>query len=183
MTEGNDRKIRENEAEMEEVKRAINASSDAIAAIGNKIATLREDLGRAQTLKASLAANLRYRAEQKDIASINEEIDGMDLRAAAIMRRDFNSKYNDMLNQEMETQNKWSTARGEVTQMTKNRQHLEEVLKADYTGIDQKYKMQLIKTKVGSNPENDAANRRSRRPPTMTWTSMVRLSTSECNLP
>lgn len=43
---------------------------------------------------------------------------------------------------------KWSLASGELVQMTKNREKVEETLKLDYKDIDKKYKEQLIKTKV-----------------------------------
>lgn len=149
---------------MEDTKREIATSTEALRNIDNTISSLRDDLGKANNLKSTISANLRHRSGQKEIAKLEEELDGIDLAAAARTRREFNTKYAGMLQEEQEKQNKashredscyrrklmaqWSIACGELTQMTKNREQLEKTLKADYEGIDKQYRMQLIKTKV-----------------------------------
>ena len=67
MTEGNDRKIRENEAQIEDIKREITLSNDARAKIDGLIASLQDELSRANSLRTNISANVRYRNEQKDI--------------------------------------------------------------------------------------------------------------------
>jgi hypothetical protein len=46
----------------------------------------------------------------------------------------------------------WSRARGELIQMTQNREKMEKTLELDYKGIDKQFKEQLIKTKVSLTP-------------------------------
>lgn len=149
---------------MDDIKREIATSTEALRNIDSTISSLKDDLGKANNLKSTISANLRHRSGQKEIAKLQEELEGIDLVAAARSRREFNQKYAGMLNEEQEKQNKvsmndsdgmlaegiqWSITCGELSQMTKNREQLEKTLKADYEGIDKQYRMQLIKTKVG----------------------------------
>ena len=155
VTEGNDRKIRETETQLEDVKTDIAASTDAIKKIDEAIATLQDELSRANSLRTNISANMRYRNELKEIEKVQAELDEIDLVQASRARREFNIKYAGMMEEEKNKQNAWQLASGELVQMSKNREKLEETLKMDYRNVDKLYKDQLIKTKVGEFANND----------------------------
>jgi DNA repair protein RAD50 len=104
LTEGNDRKIRENESQMDDVQREIGVATDATRTIESAIRSLEVESSSASTLKNNIEANLRYRSEQKKVEKVQEELDGIDLAQAARMRREFNIKYKGMLEEEQRVQ-------------------------------------------------------------------------------
>lgn len=93
MTEGVERKIRENEAQMDDVKREITSGQAARTAIDNSISSLQSELGRASSRQNNISANLRYRSTLADIKKVQEEIDSIDLESAAKSRKEFNKKF------------------------------------------------------------------------------------------
>jgi DNA repair protein RAD50 len=163
LTEGNDRKAREVAAQLDSIKREIDATETAIAKIDSAISALQDELSTANSLKSNISANIRYRNELKEIEKVQAQLDEIDLVQAARSRREFNQKYSGMLEDEKNKQTavshgnqtlqqsshvQWNLASGELVQMTKNREKLAETLRIDYKDIDKKYKEQLIKTKV-----------------------------------
>ncbi|ORY30598.1 hypothetical protein BCR39DRAFT_529095 [Naematelia encephala] len=155
VTEGNDRKILENEAQMDDLKREISAAMDARAAIDTTISSLQDELGRAESLKTNISANLRYRNEEKEIEKVQVELDGLDVESAARARREFNTRYKAKLEDETNVQNHWQLASGQLMQMVEGRKKTENTLKTDYKNIDKLFKDQLIKTKVSEFANND----------------------------
>lgn len=104
LLEGNDRKIRETEAQIEEVKREIAASTEARASIDTVISALQTDIAKSDALKKNISNNLRYRSSEKEIDKVQEEIDGIDIEGAAKSRKEFNTVYKKNLEQETEIQ-------------------------------------------------------------------------------
>ncbi|ORX37164.1 hypothetical protein BD324DRAFT_625039 [Kockovaella imperatae] len=155
LTEGNDRKIRENEAQMEDLKREIGLTTEARAKIDSAIASLQDELSRANSLRTNISANVRYRNEQKDILKVQEELDGMDVEEAAKARKDFNKRFSQMMQREQEITNDWQRASGVLSQVIENRKRMQETLESEYKNIDKMFKEQLIKTKVSEVANND----------------------------
>ena len=108
MTEGNDRKIRENEAQMEDIKREITLSNEARAKIDGVIASLQDELSRANSLRTNISSNVRYRNEEKDIEKVQVDLDGIDIEHAAKARKEFNTRYSQNLERENDVQSKVS---------------------------------------------------------------------------
>lgn len=90
---------------MDDLKLEISAGNDARATIEASIASLQDELGRAETLKANISANLRYRESKKQIESVQGELDEIDVESAAKSRRDFNTRYKEKLEDETRVQN------------------------------------------------------------------------------
>lgn len=104
MAEGNDRKIRENEIAMSEIKRQISQSSDLRAALEAEISSLSSELSKSESLKANIRSNLKYREDGKKIEMVQAELDELDLDSAAESRAKFNKEYKGMLDEETEAQ-------------------------------------------------------------------------------
>ena len=104
LTEGNDRKLRDNETQMDDIQREIGVATEAIRTIESAIRSLEVESSYASTLKNNIESNLRYRSEQKKVERVQEELDGIDLAQAARMRREFNIKYKGMLEEEQRVQ-------------------------------------------------------------------------------
>lgn len=104
ITEGTNRKIRENETQMEDVKREISASQDTRNSIENTISSLQSELGQASSRQNNISANLRYRSTLADIKKVQDEIDSIDLESAAKSRREFNKKFTAKSNEENRVQ-------------------------------------------------------------------------------
>ncbi|GFZ50594.1 Hydrolase acting on acid anhydrides [Saitozyma sp. JCM 24511] len=155
VVEGNDRKIREAEAQMESIRTEITASTTSRASIESVIAELNTEIAKADSLKSNISANIRYRKEEKEIEKVQEEIEGIDIESAAKSRKEFNSVYKKNLEEETEYQNNWQLAKGELAQMVENRKKTERTLDSDYKNIDKQFKEQLIKTKVSEFANND----------------------------
>lgn len=105
IAEGNDRKIRENEGMMEDIKHQIAAGHDARATIDATISNLQEELGRAESLKSNISANIRYRDEQKEIQRVRDELATIDLDTMAKARKEFNLKYKEKMEEENRVNN------------------------------------------------------------------------------
>lgn len=90
---------------MENLKQEITASTEARSTIESTIASLQDELSRANSLQTNISANLRYRDEQGEIEKVQEELDGVDVESAAKSRRDFNSRYKEKLEEETRVQN------------------------------------------------------------------------------
>ena len=156
----------------------MGVSAETMRKIDQAIKKLDTEENQASNLRSQISANLGYRQELREIQRVQKELDEIDLEAAAKARREFNSKYKAMLEDENEKQGKvssglhqwksadpqWNMTSGELMQMKKNTQALQTTLKADYENIDAKYKEQLIKTKVGDaepfTAEHSAAGQR-----------------------
>ena len=114
--EGNDRKITQNEEQIEDIKREINMGNDARATIESTIAGLQDDLSRASSLNQNISANLRYRNEDKEIQKVQDELDEIDIESAARARKDFNARFKEKLEEETNVKDKvcetwtWFTA-------------------------------------------------------------------------
>nr|XP_031864453.1 uncharacterized protein CI109_000367 [Kwoniella shandongensis]KAA5531525.1 hypothetical protein CI109_000367 [Kwoniella shandongensis] len=155
LAEGNDRQIRENEAAMADLKHDIAAANDARTTIEATIANLSSELSKAESLRANISNNLKYREDGKKIDDVQEELDSLDLKSAADSRKRFNDEYKPMMEEENDVQGQMHTASGHLSQMTENRKKLERTLKSDYKDIDKQFKEQLIKTKVSEVANND----------------------------
>lgn len=155
ISEGNDRKLRENEAQMEDLRREIEATSAARAAIDKQVVTLNDDISRATGTRKNIKSNIDHRRETSQIEAVDEELANIDIEAAAQARREFNSKYAELSQEETDAQGKWQLASGELVQMTENRKKAEHLLKTEYRDIEKVYIDQLIKTKMGEHANAD----------------------------
>ncbi|KAK4689016.1 DNA repair protein RAD50, partial [Tremellales sp. Uapishka_1] len=153
--EGNDRKIRENENQVDSIKREISLSSDARQTIEATISSLSEDISRATTQKSNLKNNLQYRESLELIKNVQNELESIDIERAMKARKEFNTVYKAKMQEETEVQSKWQLRSGELLQMHEARKKMEETLRADYKSIDKLYKEQLIKTKTSEFANND----------------------------
>lgn len=93
ISEGNDRKIRDNEAQIDDLKREISSANEARVNIDATIQTLQSEEATAGNLKTNIASNLNYREQLRAISKVQEELDGIDVEAAAKARREFETKY------------------------------------------------------------------------------------------
>ncbi|OWZ73899.1 hypothetical protein AYX14_00623 [Cryptococcus neoformans] len=155
VAEGNDRKIRENEIAMSEIKRQISQSSDLRAALEAEISSLSSELSKSESLKANIRSNLKYREDGKKIEMVQAELDELDLDSAAESRAKFNKEYKGMLDEETEAQGLMAITQGGLLEMRANRQKMEKSLKMDYKNIDKEHKEQLIKTTISEYANND----------------------------
>lgn len=155
IAEGNDRKLRENEALMDDIRREIEESSRARAGIDKQVSALNDDISRANGTRKNIKSNIDYREETAKIEKVDEELASIDLEAAAQARREFNSKHVKRADDETKVQNKWQLASGVLLQMTENRKKAEHLLKTEYRDIDRVYLDQLIKTKMGEHANAD----------------------------
>lgn len=155
IAEGNDRKLRENEAQMDDIRREIEATSQTRAAIERQVSALSDDISRANGTRKNIKSNIDYREETAKIEKVEEELASIDLEAAAQARREFNSKHRAREDEETSVQNQWQMASGVLLQMTENRKKAEHTLKTEYRDIDKEFRSQLIKTKMGEHANND----------------------------
>lgn len=155
IAEGNDRKLRENEALMDDIRREIEESSRARTGIDKQVSALNDDISRANGTRKNIKSNIDYREETAKIEKVDEELASIDLEAAAQARREFNSKHVKRADDETKVQNKWQLASGVLLQMTENRKKAEHLLKTEYRDIDRVYLDQLIKTKMGEHANAD----------------------------
>jgi len=75
-------------------------ANDARATVDSTIASLQDELSRANSLRTNINANIRYRNEEKEIQKVKDEIDEIDINTAARSRREFNSRYKEKLEEE-----------------------------------------------------------------------------------
>ncbi|GMK53777.1 hypothetical protein CspeluHIS016_0103630 [Cutaneotrichosporon spelunceum] len=155
VTEGNDRKLRENESHLESMRQEIQATKDRRAAVDKAVSALQEDVSRAHVTRRNLKSNLDFRAEERAIEKVQEEMEELDLEGAARDRRSFNHEYKQKMAEETDVQNRWQLCSGQVMQMAEERKRLEKTLASDYKNIDKLYRDQLIKTKAGEVANND----------------------------
>lgn len=104
LLEGNDRKMRETESQIEEVKREIATGTEARAAIDATISALQTDIAKSDALRNNISNNLRYRSSETEIHKVQEEIDGIDIEGAAKSRKEFNTVYKKNIDLEADTQ-------------------------------------------------------------------------------
>lgn len=109
VTEGNDRKLRENESHLEGMRQEIQATKDNRAAIDKTLSALQEDVSRAQVTRTNLKSNLDFRAEERSIQKVQEEMEELDLEGAARDRRSFNHEYKQKMAEETDVQNRVSS--------------------------------------------------------------------------
>lgn len=106
VTEGNDRKMRENEAYLEDLRGEIVRTQEAQQAIERTISSLRDDISRAEVTRKNIKNNLDYREETENIAKVKEEIDSIDVIQAGRDHKNFNDEYKVKLEEETEATNK-----------------------------------------------------------------------------
>jgi DNA repair protein RAD50 len=108
VTEGNDRKLRENETHLGGMRQEIQATKDRRAAIDKAVSAVQEDISRAQVTRRNIKSNLDFRAEERAIQKVDEEIEDLDLEGAARDRRSFNHEYKQKMAEETDVQNRVS---------------------------------------------------------------------------
>jgi hypothetical protein len=100
LKEGNDRKIRENEASAEDLKSQISSANDARATVDATIATIQDELGRSESYRSNINFNILDRGEVKQIKELKDKIAEIDLDSMAKARKEFNIKYKDKMEEE-----------------------------------------------------------------------------------
>lgn len=108
VTEGNDRKLRENETHLEDMRREIQATVDSRTGIDRTVTALQEDVSRAHVTRRNIKNNLDFRGEERAIQKVEEEIGELDLEGAARDRRHFNHEYKGKMAEETDVQNRVS---------------------------------------------------------------------------
>lgn len=108
ITEGNERKIRENTAHLDDIKREITATQQARAAIAATVTKLHDDVARAGHTKSNIKSNLDYRTEGRTIDEVQAELDEIDIEQAYKARREFNTQANQKEEAETRAQNQVS---------------------------------------------------------------------------
>ena len=111
--------MRETESELEEIKRELGVSAETIRKIDQATKKLDTEENQASNLRSQISANLGYRQELREIQRVQKELDEIDLEAAAKARREFNSKYKAMLEDENEKQGKVSGGCAEMGTLLK----------------------------------------------------------------
>ena len=100
MSEGNDRKIRENDTSAEEIKSQIASANDARATVDAQIAIIQDELGRSESYRSNINFNILDRGEIKQIKELQDKIAEIDLDSMAKARKEFNVKYKDKMEEE-----------------------------------------------------------------------------------
>ena len=100
MSEGNDRKIRENETSAEEIKSQIASANDARTTVDAQIAIIQDELGRSESYRSNINFNILDRGEIKQIKELQDKIAEIDLDSMAKARKEFNVKYKDKMEEE-----------------------------------------------------------------------------------
>lgn len=100
LTEGNDRKIRDNESSAEELKSQITAANDARSTIEAQISIIQDELGRSESYRSNINFNILDRGEIKQIKELQDKIGEIDLDSMAKARKEFNIKYKDKMEEE-----------------------------------------------------------------------------------
>lgn len=100
LSEGNDRKIRENEAAAEDIKTQITSTNDARATIDSTISAIQDELGKSESYRTNINFNILDREEVQQIKELNEKIQETDLDSMSKARKDFNVKYRDKMEEE-----------------------------------------------------------------------------------
>ena len=100
LSEGNDRKIRENEAAAEDIRSQISSANDARATVDAVIATIQDELGRSESYRSNINFNILDRGEIKQIKELQDKIAEIDLDSMAKARKEFNIKYKDKMEEE-----------------------------------------------------------------------------------
>jgi DNA repair protein RAD50 len=105
IAEGNDRKIRENESQIEDLKREMTAATEARAAVETNLQATLAELAKSESLRSNIIQNIRYRKGEKEIAKVQEQVDEIDIESAAKARKEFNTRYSKNLQEETHQQN------------------------------------------------------------------------------
>lgn len=108
VAEGNDRKIRENEAHMEQLRGEIVATREAQGRIEKVISKLTDDISSANATRRNIKANIDYRVESQHIDAILKELADLPVKESAERRKEFNKTYQDSLDQQTSVQNRVS---------------------------------------------------------------------------
>ena len=86
-------------------------ANDSRATIESAIASLQDELSRANSLRTNISANLRYRNEEKEIQKVQDELDEIDIDTAARSRREFTHRYKEKLEEETKVKDEVSLSR------------------------------------------------------------------------
>jgi DNA repair protein RAD50 len=113
LSEGNDRKIRENESSAEEIKSQISSANDARATVEAQIAIIQDELGRSESYRSNINFNILDRGEIKQIKELQDKIAEIDLDSMAKARKEFNIKYKDKMEEEKAVADEVSLSLGE----------------------------------------------------------------------
>jgi DNA repair protein RAD50 len=111
-SEGNDRKIDQNEVQLDDIKREIAMANDARTTVESAIASSQDELSRAESLRTNISANVRYRDEEKEIQKVQDELDDIDIDTAARSRREFTHRYKEKLEEETDVKDKVCSGHG-----------------------------------------------------------------------
>ncbi|WVO14305.1 hypothetical protein L204_101937 [Cryptococcus depauperatus] len=155
LTEGNDKRIQENDSYIADLKRQVSQCNNTRAKIDTEIARLSSELSKSESLKTNISSNLRYREDAVKIEKVKKELEILDIKEAAESRVKFNQEYGGMLDEATEAQGQMSVTQGHLLAMIENRKKLEKTLKTDYKNIDNVFKEQLIKTTISEYANND----------------------------
>jgi DNA repair protein RAD50 len=100
IAEGNDRKMRENETHLADVRREITNLQTQRNKIDTELSEIQDQISQAQVTRKNIRNNLDYREEIREITKVETELDDLDLDAAHKARSEFNSVYKKKMEEE-----------------------------------------------------------------------------------
>lgn len=146
---GGDVKLREAEQAVEAIKHQISDAENEMETIQQDIATIAQQASESDNRRATINSNLRFREAERMIAKLEDEINQIDIDAAAKAKRDFESRYERMEAERTDKHAKHQQLVGEISQIKENLQRQSRQLASEYKNIQDDYNECLVKFKTG----------------------------------
>nr|WJN25016.1 DNA repair protein [Tranzscheliella williamsii] len=126
-----------------------------IKEVEEKVVELEKEMNQAQATERNILDNMRYRQLERDVISIEEEINSLDLEQAQRSRKHFAEKYSEAKEEENRLNGEASHLSGEIASLKSQIKGRELELRDEYKGVHQNYKKKLIEVKTSEMANND----------------------------
>jgi DNA repair protein RAD50 len=100
ISDGNERKMRENDAQLGEIRREIVNLQTRRNQVDAEVSELRDQISQAQATHKNIRNNIDYREEIEEMDKVQAEITELDIDAATKARKEFNVEYKNMMAEE-----------------------------------------------------------------------------------
>lgn len=138
-------KVEHNAAKMKEVRQQIQAFAQQRKTLEKEVSTLKDAVNDAVKTRRNIEDNLQYRSTERELDSIQEQIDQLDVSNAEVEKENYQAASKNLRDKIAELNGQHFGKAGEVKQINDQIQQLQKELNSEFKDVEKMYHKEWIR--------------------------------------
>lgn len=148
-------KLRDCQDALDDLQRQSREVQAEVSVIEKDIMQIEKDLNESRATERNIHDNLRYIQLGREISSIDEELDSLDLEESHKLSKMWTDKYNTSKREENDLNGRAAHIGGEIASLKSQIKAREHELREEYKNVDKRYTTKLVEVKTSELANND----------------------------